>query len=65
MLFYLHGGDLPFWLINLIFLLFILAPIIVISLPFLFFYHYFKRKEDLKLEDLKLKENKSNEDKHS
>jgi hypothetical protein len=57
MLLYLHGGDLPSWLIDLIFLFFYLAPVIfsviVISLPFLFFHFYFKWKE-----------NKSNDDKN-
>ena len=46
MLFYLHGGDLPGWILFLLFLFVIFTPFAVVGLPFLFFYIYFKIKEN-------------------
>jgi hypothetical protein len=54
MLIYFHGGDLPSWMIDLIFLLFALAPFAAVSLPFLFFYFYFKWKKNKSNDDEKL-----------
>jgi hypothetical protein len=54
MLFYLHGGDLPSWILFLLFALIMLIPFAVEGLPFLFFHVYFK-----------IKENKINDDKSS
>jgi ABC-type spermidine/putrescine transport system permease subunit II len=55
MLFYFHGGDLPSWLTDLIFLFFYLAPVIVpaivIGVPFLFIHYYSGRNENKSIDD--------------
>lgn len=45
MLFYLHGGDLPSWVIWLLILLVIFVPSAIVVSPFLFLHFYLRKKE--------------------